>query len=80
MLLNVQIVYKKSVTLDKIAKRIGMPDTVTANMYVELKSLISEGKKVKAVKNYRIITGLGLEEAKEYVDLLSEQKNKNPSS
>ncbi|HEY5525586.1 MAG TPA: ribosomal protein L7/L12 [Clostridium sp.] len=64
------------VTLDKIAKQIGVPDTITANIDAELKSLISEGKKIKAIKKYRIITGLGLKEAKEYVDLLSEQKLK----
>ena len=67
-------VARLNVTLDKIAKQIGVPDTVLANIDAELKSLISEGKKIKAIKKYRTVTGLGLKEAKEYVDLLSEQK------
>lgn len=61
-----------NVTLDKIAKQIGVPDTVSVNIDAELKSLISEGKKIKAIKKYRMATGIGLKEAKEYVDLLSE--------
>lgn len=40
----------------------------------ELKKLIAEGKKIEAIKKYRMITGIGLKEAKEYVDLLG---NKN---
>ncbi|SCI72447.1 ribosomal protein L7/L12 [uncultured Clostridium sp.] len=58
-------------TLDKIAKQIGVPDLVTKDIKDELKSLISEGKKVKAIKRYRTITGVGLKEAKEYIDQLS---------
>ncbi|WP_435575532.1 ribosomal protein L7/L12 [Clostridium gasigenes] len=42
-------------------------------MDVELKNLIREGKKIKAIKKYRIVTGLGLKEAKDYVDSLSEK-------
>ncbi|WP_123054554.1 ribosomal protein L7/L12 [Clostridium sp. JN-1] len=56
-----------NVNLSKIAKQVGVPDTITD----ELKSLILEGKKVEAIKKYRIATGLGLKEAKEYVDSLS---------
>jgi len=59
-----------NVTLNMIAKQVGVPDTVTN----ELKILISEGKKIEAIKNYRMVTGLGLLEAKQYVDSLSEQK------
>jgi|GEM_PF-2669996 len=35
-----------NVTLNKIAKQVGVPDTVTN----ELKSLILEGKKIEAIK------------------------------
>ncbi|SFC76425.1 ribosomal protein L7/L12 [Clostridium uliginosum] len=59
-----------NLTLNKIAKQVGVPDTITD----ELKSLILEGKKIEAIKKYRIATGTGLKEAKEYVDSLSEQK------
>lgn len=64
-------------TLDKIAKQIGVPDTITENIDNELKSLILEGKKIKAIKRYRMVTGLGLKESKEYIDYLSEQELKN---
>jgi ribosomal protein L7/L12 len=56
--------------LNKIAKQVGVPDTITD----ELKNLISEDKKIEAIKKYRIATGCGLVEAKEYVDSLSEGK------
>ena len=62
-------------TLDKIAKQIGVPDPVTENIDDELKSLIAEGKKIRAVKKYRMVTGLGLKESKEYIDSLSNNKN-----
>ncbi|MBU3216035.1 ribosomal protein L7/L12 [Clostridium estertheticum] len=54
--------------VNRIVEQVGVPDTVTD----ELKSLILEGKRIKAIKRYREVTGLGLIEAKEYVDLLSE--------
>lgn len=50
-----------------------LSDIELENMDNELKNLIAEGKKIEAIKRYRIITGLGLKEAKEYVDLLSEK-------
>jgi ribosomal protein L7/L12 len=58
-------------TLDKIAKQTGVPDTITENIDEELKTLISEGKKIKAIKKYRMATGIGLKEAKDYIDRLS---------
>ncbi len=61
---------RMNATLNKIAKQVGVPDTITA----ELKNLISEDKKIEAIKKYRIATGCGLVEAKEYVDSLSEGK------
>ncbi|TCO68060.1 50S ribosomal protein L7/L12 [Marinisporobacter balticus] len=59
-----------NVNLNRIAKQVGVPDTVTD----ELKSLLLEGEKIKAIKKYRIATGAGLLEAKEYVDSLSERE------
>lgn len=58
-------------TLDKIAKQIGVPDTITENIDEELKTLISEGREIKAIKKYRMATGIGLKEAKDYIDRLS---------
>lgn len=63
---------RMNLTLNKIAKQVGVPDTVTD----ELKILISEGKNIEAVKKYRMTTGAGLLEAKEYVDSLNELKIK----
>lgn len=56
--------------LEKIAKQIGVPEPPVDD---EIKSLVVAGKKVKAIKMYRQITGLGLKEAKEYIDLLSKK-------
>ncbi len=60
-------------TLDKIAKQVGVPDFINEELKETLLKLISEGEKIKAVKKYRIATGVGLVEAKQYIDYLSEQ-------
>lgn len=65
-----------NITLDKIAKQVGVTDTAIQNVDCELKDLISQGKKVKAIKKYRMVTGIGLKEAKEYIDLLSQGESK----
>ena len=54
--------------LEKIAKQIGVPEIYVDD---EIKSLVIDGKKIKAIKMYRQATGLGLKEAKEQIDLLS---------
>ncbi|MBU3146294.1 ribosomal protein L7/L12 [Clostridium sp. CF012] len=59
--------------LEKIAKQIGVPETAVDD---EIKSLVIDGKKIKAIKMYRQTTGLGLKEAKEQIDLLSEKLKK----
>lgn len=65
-------IVRMNITLEKISKHLGITDTVPENIDSELKSLISEGKKIKAIKLYRQSTGIGLKEAKEYIDRLSE--------
>lgn len=67
-------IMRMKLTLDKIAKQVGIPDIVTKDVKDELISLISEGNKIKAIKRCRMVTGLGLKEAKEYVDQLSTQE------
>lgn len=62
---------RMKLTLDNIGKKIGIPDILTEEIKEELKTLVAEGKNVKAIKKYRIVTGLGLKESKEYVDKLS---------
>ena len=59
-----------NLTLDKIAKQIGVSDAVPEEIEAELKSLIAEGKRIKAIKRYRIVTGHGLKESKDYIDAL----------
>lgn len=61
--------------LNLITQQIEIPYTATENLKQELKQLIAEGKKVEAVKIYRIATGAGLLEAKEYVDSLLKEIN-----
>lgn len=61
-------------TLNRIAERVGVTDIVTKEEKEELKRLLSEGKNVQAVIRFREITGLGLKEAKEYVDGLGKEK------
>lgn len=47
------------------------------NMNGELEELLAEGKKIEAIKKYRMVTGVGLKEAKDYVDLISEKSKPN---
>ena len=61
-------------TLNRIAERVGVTEIVTKEEKEELKRLLSGGKNIQAVRRCREITGLGLKEAKEYVDGLSEEK------
>lgn len=54
--------------------RYGMKfEEITENIDYELKDIISESGKIKAIKRYREVTGLGLKESKEYVDSLVER-------
>ena len=61
--------------LDIIGKQIGLDDIISENIDEELKNLIVEGKKNQAIKKYRVLTGEGLKEAKDYVDVLSEKNS-----
>jgi len=56
--------------LEKIAKQIGVPNDEKCSMDNELRNIIAENGKIKAIKKYREVTGIGLKEAKEYVDNL----------
>ncbi|APH16379.1 hypothetical protein NPD5_1451 [Clostridium sporogenes] len=57
-------------SINKIRKNT-LSDEELKNMDNELRELITEGERIKAIKKYRIVTGAGLIEAKEYVDSLS---------
>jgi len=61
-------------TLDKISKEVGVPSLITENIEIELKNLILDGKKILAIKRYRMITGIGLKESKDYIDGLSKKE------
>lgn len=64
------------ITLDKIAEKFGAIEIITKEEKEELKRLVAEGKSVEAVRKCREITGLGLKEAKEYVDMICEENIK----
>ncbi|WP_461206733.1 ribosomal protein L7/L12 [Clostridium sp. DL1XJH146] len=67
---------KMNLTINKIAKEVGVtnPSIDFDNVNIEVLELIREGKKIKAIKKYRELTGIGLKEAKEYIDNLSENQ------
>jgi Ribosomal protein L7/L12 len=52
----------------------GSNNMSSKTMDAELMKLIEQGEKIKAIKEYRDFTGVGLKEAKDYVDSLSEKK------
>lgn len=53
--------------LNKIAKQVGVPEEPIND---EIRQLVMEGKKIQAIKKLRDATGLGLKDAKDYVDNL----------
>jgi ribosomal protein L7/L12 len=60
--------------LDRIIEHLGLPEPYTRSINDELKDelikLVEANKKVKAIKKLRDVTGMGLKEAKDYVDRL----------
>ena len=62
--------------LKKIYKHMGIEDKLEDLINEEIKELILNGEKFKAIKVYRQHTGLGLKETKEYCDSLSEEIKK----
>jgi len=64
---------RTNLTLNKIVKHLGIEEEITENIDYELKSIISESGRIKAIKRYREVTGVGLKEAKDYVDNLAEK-------
>ena len=59
--------------LNKIINHLGIEDEELNKINDELNKLIIEGQKVKAVKLYRMTTGVGLKESKEYIDALADK-------
>lgn len=59
--------------LNKIINHLEIEDDELNKINDELNKLIIEGKKVKAVKLYRMTTGAGLKESKEYIDALADK-------
>ncbi|MCC5425634.1 DNA-binding protein [Clostridium botulinum] len=53
-----------------------LSDEELKNMDNELRELITDGERIKAIKKYRMVTGAGLIKAKEYVDSLSKEETK----
>ena len=59
------------VKLDTISKHVDLPDPTNNELKIIVLELISKGEKIKAIKEYRLATGAGLLEAKQYIDHLS---------
>ena len=61
--------------IDKIMSALNISEYDYDLIDNELKNIISDKGKIKAIKRYREITGLGLKESKEYIDKLNEEVN-----
>ena len=64
--------YQVKKKLDSVATHVGLPGLINDDLKSTLLELISEGNKIKAIKEYRSATGAGLLEAKKFIDDLSE--------
>ena len=63
--------YKLNKTLEKLALKMGVKelDYVDEEEVLEsLKDLLKKGKKIEAIKEYRVATGESLKESKEKID------------
>ena len=63
--------YKLNKTLEKLALQMGVKelDQVDEDEVLEsLKDLLKKGKKIEAIKEYRVATGESLKESKEKID------------
>lgn len=57
--------------LDQIARQVGVPErAANEELNEELRELVREGKKIKAIKKVREVLGMSLVDAKNYVDSL----------
>ncbi|NLL48652.1 MAG: hypothetical protein GX249_08700 [Firmicutes bacterium] len=75
-----QRVDQMSQYLRGIVQHLGVHDSVLASMEEELKVLLQRGKKIEAIRLYRITTGLSLKEAHDHIEKLSlEEKNEGVS-
>lgn len=57
--------------LNTISKHVDLPDLTNNELKIIVLELILKGEKIKAIKEYRLATGAGLLEAKQYIDHLS---------
>ena len=57
--------------LNTISKHVDLPDPTNNELKIIVLELISKGEKIKDIKEYRLATGAGLLEAKQYIDHLS---------
>jgi ribosomal protein L7/L12 len=72
--------YRVNKTLEKMALQLGVKelDYVDDDEVLEsVKYLVKKGKKIDAIKQYRIATGQGLKESKEKIDNLYETLKSN---
>lgn len=58
---------RMDVNLNKISKQVGVPKDPLDD---EIRSILEKDGKIKAIKKVKEVTGLGLREAKDYVDNL----------
>lgn len=62
---------KIEMKMDKIAEKLGInEETLSDEVQKEIEELVKQGNLVRAIKIYRLETGVGLKEAKEYIDEL----------
>lgn len=61
---------KINTKLENIEKHFGINSFDEEILYEEINRLLCMNKKVRAIKYYKDITGLGIKESKEYIELL----------
>jgi ribosomal protein L7/L12 len=62
--------------LDLLLKHAGIAFDPYANVPAEVRDAVEQGRKIKAIKSYRQFSGLGLREAKAFVEELQRRAGK----
>lgn len=60
--------------LDSIAQQLGVEEIIDQDALSEIHTLLADGKRNKAIKMYRQVTGVGLKEAFDAIQLIEKKR------
>jgi hypothetical protein len=77
---NLGPLHRVEAKVDLLLKQAGIKFDPYASVSLDIAEAVRRGEKIKAIKLYREKTGVGLREAKEYIEILQQRCNKEVGS